>query len=664
MNKIINAQRRPRLDDLYTVSLPEQPTLSPAGTQVVYVRRQANRALDRDTRSLWQVDIHGSRHVQLTSGPADSAPAWSPVGEWIAFLRADDARPPQLVLISEDGSVMRQITDLPFGAGAPVWSPDGQRLAFTALVAGDEAAVENDAPIVIDGLDYQFDGMGMARGLSLQLHLVELSSGEVTQCTAALKYVGAPAWSPDGTRLAFTAARHARTDITGQLGVFVQELDAADSAPRLAHPDVQFAGPVLWGPDGDELVVVGRTDTRAGHAGLLRIPLDGSPITNLAASLDRNVLVGSGGYPGEPPQLTSDGHGVLFCVQERGCSHLYQVGFEGDAPRLVLGQPDTVISAAKAGRSDTVVAVLSNPTSYGELIVTRLGADSRRHRVLHEARVPAEVTMHVPERREFTISDGTVVSGWLLRDRQQVVPSPLLLDIHGGPHNAWNGAADLGHLYHQVLAAHGWSVLLLNPRGSDGYGEAFYTATVGDWGNADANDLLEPVDQLIAEGIADPERLAVSGYSYGGFMTCHLTSRDERFAAAVAGGVVSDLVSMVGTADLGHHIALRELDALPTQKPEWYAERSPILSAANVRTPTLILQGMEDLRCPLGQAQQWFAALRSHEVPTRMVLYPGAGHLFVLTGRPSHRIDYNRRLIDWVQRHANGVEGANKEEHQ
>ena len=227
-----------------------------------------------------------------------------------------------------------------------------------------------------------------------------------------------------------------------------------------------------------------------------------------------------------------------------------------------------------------------------------------------------------------------------MRDPDAATPSPLLLDIHGGPHNAWNGAADDWHLYHQELVARGWTVLLLNPRGSDGYGSDFYAGALGAWGEADAKDFLEPIDQLVAEGIADPERLAVTGYSYGGFMTCYLTSRDDRFAAAVAGGVVSDLVSMCGTSDVG----LLPRPSSSSGELWWnardrYEQMSPLARVDAVDTPTLVYHGAADVRCPVGQAQQWHAALRGRGVPTRLVLYPDASHLFVLDGRPSHRTD-------------------------
>ena len=179
------------------------------------------------------------------------------------------------------------------------------------------------------------------------------------------------------------------------------------------------------------------------------------------------------------------------------------------------------------------------------------------------------------------------------------------------------------HLYHEELAARGWAVLLLNPRGSDGYGEDFFEAVLAGWGVADAKDFLEPLDRLVEEGIADPDRLAVTGYSYGGYMTCYLTSRDDRFAAAVAGGVVSDVVSMAGTADLGHLLGTLELGAPPWEARDRYEAMSPLARVEHVSTPTLVYHGAADLRCPVGQAQQWYAALRGRGVPTRLVLYPG-----------------------------------------
>jgi CubicO group peptidase (beta-lactamase class C family)/predicted alpha/beta-fold hydrolase len=306
---------------------------------------------------------------------------------------------------------------------------------------------------------------------------------------------------------------------------------------------------------------------------------------------------------------------------------------------VLAGAGRTVAGLSVAG--DTAVALLLSPTSLGELVTVDLGGGGESVRTAHGS----DVDLYRRQEREFTISDGTVVHGWVVRDRATTGPGPLLLDVHGGPHNAWSAVADDVHLYHQELAARGWTVLLLNPRGSDGYGESFYTAALGAWGVADAKDLLEPVDALVAEGLADPARLAVTGYSYGGYMTCYLTGIDDRFAAAVAGGVVSDLTSSAGTSDAGHLIGAFELDGGS------FPAMSPITRVDDVRTPTLILHGADDVRCPVGQAQQWHTALRERDVPTRLVLYPGASHLFILEGKPSHRLDFNRRIVDWVEQY-------------
>ncbi|MGW4064693.1 serine hydrolase [Amycolatopsis sp. NPDC004747] len=641
--------RRPGIDDLDAFEFPEHPAISPDGSRIAYVLRTADRDADTDTRSLWLVGTDGGAPRRLTRGPADLEPAWSPDGTRLAFLRAQDG-PAQLWLLPVDGGEPEQVTSLPLGAGSPVWRPDGARIAFAAPVdlAADESeddaarARRAGAPVVADRLDFKADGAGLLRTLRKHVHVLDVTTGEVRQVTAGDWHAGDPAWSPDGSQLAFPAGPDADADMTFRSGAYVVE---PGGEPRLVGSGDGQCGTVTWTTDGAALVVVGRRDTAPGHLGLLRIPLDGGETTDLAAALDRNVMPGAPGYPGALPQLT--GETVLFCARDRGYTHLYAVDLGGGEPRLVTGGTGNAVVAMSAAGNRAAI-VLATPTSYGEIATVDLPGGEIELRTGHGPGFDP----FAGEEREFTISDGTVVAGWLLRDPARSGPLPLLLDIHGGPHNAWNGTADAVHLYHQELVARGWAVLLLNPRGSDGYGEAFYTAAVGAWGVADARDFLEPLDALVAEGVADARRLAVAGYSYGGFMTCYLTSRDDRFAAAVAGGVVSDVVSMAGTSDAGHYLGVAELGALPAENRAHYAALSPLSQVEKVRTPTLVVQGAADDRCPAGQAEQWFTALRGQGVPARMVLYPGASHLFILDGKPSHRLDFNRRIVDWVSQYA------------
>lgn len=631
--------RRLTIDDLYDLALPEQPAAGPDGS-IVYVLRTTDREADRDRHALWKLSPNGGDPVQLTRGSDDHAPAWSPDGRRIAFLRAADG-PAQVWILPADGGEPEQVTTLPLGAGTPVWSPDGTRLAFGAAVSPGEGKPDDKAPIVTDRLGFKADGSGLLREIRNHLHVLDLDSRDVRQITWGDWHAGDPAWSPDGSRLAFSAGRDADADLTFRSSAYVVDAQTRNAQPELVGGSDWLIGPICWAPDGNELLAVGRTDTEVGHSRLLRIPLDGGEVVDLAAALDRNVMPGGPGYPGALPSFTKDGRAVVFCVRDRGYTHLYEVGLDGSAPRCLVGDANNVSGASVV--DDTVAIVLATPTSYGEVATVDRTSGAVTTWTSHGK---SERRLFSHEEREFTISDGTVVHGWLLRDPDRTGPRPLLVDIHGGPHNAWNGAADAVHVYHQVLAERGWAVLLLNPRASDGYGEAFFTAGVGGWGQSDAKDFLESVDQLVAEQVADPARLAVAGYSYGGFMTCYLTSHDSRFAAAVAGGVVSDLTSMAGTSDAGHYLSAKELGGTRI------TEQSPFTRIEDVRTPTLIVQGADDVRCPVGQAEQWFSALREQNVPTRLVLYPGGSHLFILSGKPSHRADWNQRVIDWVEQYA------------
>ncbi|MEV4474097.1 S9 family peptidase [Nonomuraea sp. NPDC049504] len=616
--------RRLTLDDLYGFAVPSDPALRPDGGAVAYTLTSVVRAADENRTEVW-LAVPGGQPRRLAEG---SAPRWSPDGRTLAFLRPVDGAA-QLHLLPMDGGEPAPLTKAPLGAGPAVWSPDGTKIAYAGPVGpGDGGPPDPHAPVVADRLDHKADGAGLLRGITTHLFVMDVASGESTRLTEGDLHAGEPSWSPDGATLVFTAALEPDPDLELDAGVYA--VPATGGKPeRLTDPELLCAG-AWW--LGDRLVVAAQKGEPVGHVRLFELGQDGA--AEVETGLDRNVMVGHPGYPGAVP--AAHGDDLLFCARDRGLTRLYRA----PAHRLVPGDVSVAGASVAAGK---VAYVAATPRSPGEVFLLDLAGTTPERLTRH---TPADIEPYVPVSRTFTAPDGTEVEGFVLRDESleesRTGPGPLLLDVHGGPHNAWAPVLDGFHLYHQALAAQGWTVLTLNPRASDGYGEAFYKATAGAWGLADTQDFLAAVDALVADGVADPERLAVTGYSYGGYMTCWLTGVTGRFKAAVAGGAVTDLSSISGTSDLGHLLKTYEYHGD-------LAAQSPITRVGEVTAPTLLLHGENDDRCPIGQAEQWFAALRERRVPVRLVRYPGASHLFILNGRPSHRYDYNERIIAWLE---------------
>lgn len=635
--------RRPSLADLRELAVPEDPSIAPDGSRVAYVLSTVDTEKDVNVRRLWCVDTDGGPPRRLTAGASDRSPRFSPDGRWIAFLRADGGAP-QLWLLPVEGGEPEQVAELPLGAGVPVWSPDSAHIAFSAPVDSGLANNLGEPIGVVRGM-HKLDGVGRLRGRQAQVFVLDIANRSVRQVTHGDHHTGTPAWSHDGARLAYPVAYAPHADTTGESWCCV--LDIATGHAQRVGAEGGTVTSVTW--HGSDVLLLSTPDTQVRNNRLVRVRPDGSA-EDLTADLDRNLMPGGSGYPGGLPQVAADGETVLFCARDQGCTHLYALD---DAGTRKLVDGNRVVSGLTvAAGASTAATVVSTVDSFGEVVLVDPSSGLLKALTAHTRETLGEVEPYVAEERRFAISDGVEVQGWLLRDPDAPTPAPLLVDVHGGPHNAWNGVRRSTQLYQQALVARGWAIALINPRGSDGYGEEFMRAAVGAWGLADERDFLEPVDALVAEGIADPRRLALCGYSYGGYMACWLPTRTGRFSAVVAGGVVSDLVSMAGTADVGAQFLPLEIGKSHWEDAELISGLSPMAHVGRVTSPTLVLHGEVDDRCPVGQAEQWFHAIRGQGVPTELVVYPGASHMFVVDGKPSHRADYDRRVVDWVVRHS------------
>ncbi len=637
-----------QLDDLYAIQIPSDPQLSPDGGSVAFVVTVADRDSDRRRSTIWLVASQGGEAKQLTPGPADSAPRFSPDGQHLLYLSAQDGKPAQLWLLPLAGGEATQLTDLPLGAGPGAWSPDGAVIAYTALVdrAGpvDDGPAAARRPVIVEDFGYKLDGFGLRRCLREQLFVQAATGGRARQVTDSDRDHTGPVWSPDGRRIAVSMPDYTAYGIV----LCPQHVGVIDIETRrlmtVTPPDAMLTA-IDWSPDGDALLLIG-----ADHAGLAEPRLWTIPAE--AGHAPRELLPDHPGnhMPGwelsVPAGFTPDGSSVRFGEWHHGRTRLLEAPVGGGAPRELVGGTRTVRAAAYgahviafvAGAKERI-AELYISDSHGERQLTRLHENSL-----------SEVEFVAPQVRVFDAADGQRIHGYVLRRDDVDGPSPLLVDIHGGPYNAWTPALSEHFLHQQVLAGQGWTVLCVDPRGSASYGESFMRATTGSWGYADEGDVLSAVDTLIAEGLADSARLAVSGFSYGGTLTAWLTTRTNRFAAAICGVMVCDQVSWQGT-DAG--TLMGELIA---GGPMWEAfdrltDCSPIRHVANVTTPTLILQNENDLRTPMAQGELWFQALRSRGVRVQLVRYPDATHYSLLIGAPSLARDVYQRAVDWATEH-------------
>jgi dipeptidyl aminopeptidase/acylaminoacyl peptidase len=636
--------------DLAQLRLPGAPTLSPDGRRAVLTVTRLDLTEDEYRSVLWLVDTTGAEPPRpLTDGHRDAAPAWSPDGKWIAFLRAAKDGKPQLHLLPADLGDARAVTtdeQHPLGAGAPRWSPDSTRLAYATRVPehGRYGTVEGrggdkEPPRRITGLTYRRDALGFLRDRPAQVFVLDPfadtpTPAQVTQGEFDSEMVS---WTPDGGLL-FASDRDAPEANGIQTDVYACAADGSglrrltpggqDAVAPVATADgrtVIFRASSDTGPDGTDFV--GRSGT------LWSVPLDGSAKPTRITGPEHD-LQGTG-----DDRLLVDGDSVLAVSLRRGAQELVRVPVGGGEPEVVLGGALTVTGAAVAG--GTTVAVAADATSAGELFT--VGRDEPL------TSFGSELAGSLRPMRELTTTapDGYPVHGWLVHPDPDRHPGrrPVLLAIHGGPF-AQYGYALFDEA--QVYADAGYLVVLGNPRGAAGYGEEHGRAIKHAMGTVDADDLLALLDAALTDDAADPDRVGVMGGSYGGFMTTWLAGHaGHRFRAAIVERAVTAWDSFYGSSDIGFLFAPEYVGTDPAA----IAAQSPLTYAGDIDIPTLVIHSEHDWRCPVEQAQRLYVALKTRGVPAELLLFPGEGHELSRSGLPSHRLARFEAILDWWSRY-------------
>ncbi len=635
------------VDRILTVSDPQR---SPDGAWVVYAVGTVDAVRDKTDSDVWMTKWDGTAHVQLTSSDeSESSPLWSPDGRWISFLRADTKKKPQVWLLDRLGGEARALTDMAGGVSDYAWSPDSTRLILvsrdadpdvTASRSGDDGTSDKAArPIEIETFKFKRDGVGYVDGrLRTHLYLYDVARRTATGLTSGPFDDTAAAWSPDGRHVAFLSARSESREKTTVREVYIVEA-AAGSTPRQVSTRVaRHTEPLVWSPDGARLLYMEGGDPRYDAYEQYRmavVPVAGGGPTLLTPTLDRPV---------SSPVWSPDGTRVTFVVADDREQYVAWVPAGGGAvTRLTTGQH--VVRSATGSRADADVAVLvSTPSQPDEVYALKGG--SLRKLTGHNDWIGKELTLGTLKPAEFTNAEGVRI-GALLTLPPNAAPGvklPLVLHIHGGP----NGQDNYGFLFdREWLAGNGYAVLQVNYRGSHGRGQAFQSAIFGDWGQKEVVDLLAGVDWAVAQGIADPDRLGIGGWSYGGILTNYTIATDARFKGAVSGAGSSLQLTMYGT---DQYIVQYETEMGQPWKSmdRWMKVSYPFFQVERIRTPTLFMTGEKDVNVPAIGSEQMYQAFKSTGIPTKLVVYPGQFHSIV---RPSYRRHRLEQWVHWLDAH-------------
>jgi dipeptidyl aminopeptidase/acylaminoacyl peptidase len=658
-----------RLEDLFAIHPVEGPRISPEGKWVAYTVTTTSLAKDEDEQRVWMVPFGGGDAIALTSeGVSSGHPEWSPDGKYLAFLSARKGGTTQVWLLNRLGGEATQLTDFPQAVDSLVWSPDGKRLALVmrdatrdeldaaaASGAGEEknggAKAEKDKPKaakpwVIDRLQFKADEVGYLDHRRTHLYVFDVASKKSAQVTGGDFDDASPAWSPDGTKLAFASNRTADPDRNYNEDIWVVSADNADKGAHLTqittNPGEDHSP--AWSPDGKWIAYVTQTEPKLFEYATKNVgisPAGGGAAKVVTREFDRNA---------DDLKFSADSQSVFFIADDDGTQNLCKISVNGGAVSRPIGGRLMVYSYS-VGPNGEIAAQIDRMDRPSEIyaLTAGAGAGSEPVRITHtNDALISQLRISPGEYVHFKSKDGTAVSGYLYKPLDYVTGKkvPTLLIPHGGPVWAWYAEFQAKI---QWLNAAGYAVVTPNPRGSSGYGQKFCQAIFADWGNKDFQDDMAIVDYAIAQGIADPEKLGVGGHSYGAISTDFIIAQTTRFK-----GAMSDAGEALSLTGYGHDQYFKDYElelGRPWENRAPWDRTSQFYNVAKITTPTLFMGGAIDWNVPIIGGEQMYQAMKSLGRETELVVYPDEYHEFKT---PSHIKDRLIRQMAWWEHYVKG----------
>lgn len=627
--------------DIYRLRDVGEPRISPDGAWVSYTITTTDSAKDKSDTDIWMVSWDGARNIRLTSSPeGESSPRWSPDNRYLAFVSGRyESKGGQVWLLDRSGGEAIRLTNFASGVDDYAWSPDSKRLIVvsqdTLAAASSDSGSKAPRPIVMDRYQFKRDRDGYLDRRRNHLYLFDVATHAVQQLTTGDFDDESPRWSPDGTRIAFVSRRGADPDRENNSDIFVVEARVGATAVRLTSWNGPDDAPE-WSPDGSSIAYLQGSEPLlyAYQQDVLAVvPSAGGTPRLLASTLDRDV---------SRPRWSNDGKDIWVLIADDRSQQLARISSSDGAVTRVLHGKE-VVGGFDFSTDGRMVVRVSTPTKPNEAYAVE-GGSERALTHVNDA-LMAQLRLGTTEEVSFRNPDGLTVGAILVKpaDFEAGKKYPLLLRIHGGP----NGQDQNAFAFERELfAGRGYLVLAVNYRGSSGRGQAWKKAIFADWGNKEVQDLLAGVDYVVATGIADPNRLGLGGWSYGGILTDYTIATTQRFRAATSGAGSALQTSMYG---VDQYIFQYETELGPPWKnpKAWEKVSYAFLHADRIRTPTLFLGGEKDFNVPVAGSEQMYQALKSLGVETRLVVYPGQFHGI---SRPSYVRDRYERYLDWYER--------------